>query len=167
MMPSQRGIGVTYGINVVHRFLKSHRLSIVIRGHEPIECGVRASLNYTLLTVFSASNFCEDPNVQSGVIKIMDGPVWEKHVFPALPPIHRSSFRMISSDMFRRQQKSSLTRARREIRSVTSLDSLLLTAKMTSKPLATARDRPAVRPRALSLHNLIVQPFVSAERPLI
>jgi protein phosphatase len=167
MMPSVRGIGVTYGVNVVRRFLAAHRLSIIIRGHELIECGVRESLDYTLLTVFSASNFCEDPNVQCGVVKIMDGPAYEKHVFPALPSIQRYRFKMVSSDMFRRQQKPPQQRSRRGIRSAASLESLLLTSKMASKPLGSPRGAPRPRPRALSLQEPIGQPFASAERPFI
>jgi diadenosine tetraphosphatase ApaH/serine/threonine PP2A family protein phosphatase len=103
VMPSRRGLGVVYGINVVRRFFERTGFSVIVRGHQAIQSGVRTSLNYRVLTVFSASNYCQDADTQTGVVKIVEGPMWEKRILAPLGMIHRYDVAIVPSDTFTRK----------------------------------------------------------------
>ncbi|OHS94086.1 Serine/threonine-protein phosphatase beta isoform [Tritrichomonas foetus] len=55
---SRRGIGCSYGFDVLLKFLNRNNLKMMIRGHECINEGYRLSFNNKLATVFSASRYC-------------------------------------------------------------------------------------------------------------
>jgi hypothetical protein len=78
---------------------------VVIRGHEPIACGVKESFNQTVLTVFSASNFCGVSTTESGVIQILYGPNWEKYRLPPLPMIRRKDVQFTPLNAIAGRQK--------------------------------------------------------------
>lgn len=57
--PSKRGIGVAFGPDVTHRFLKHNGLDLVVRSHEMKEEGYEVGAGGKLITIFSAPNYCD------------------------------------------------------------------------------------------------------------
>jgi serine/threonine-protein phosphatase 5 len=57
--PSKRGIGVSFGPDVTHRFLDANNLDIVVRSHEMKEEGYEVGAEGRLITIFSAPNYCD------------------------------------------------------------------------------------------------------------
>lgn len=58
--PSPRGTGVQFGSDVARNFLMQENLQFLVRGHEPIEGGVRrldCGEGRSVITVFSAANY--------------------------------------------------------------------------------------------------------------
>jgi serine/threonine-protein phosphatase with EF-hands len=53
----KRGCGVFFGPDITAKFLKDHKLNLLIRSHECLEDGYRLSHNDKLCTVFSASDY--------------------------------------------------------------------------------------------------------------
>lgn len=57
-IPSPRGAGYLFGEDVVDEFLQSNNLSVVIRSHQLAMDGFKWSFGRKVLTVWSASNYC-------------------------------------------------------------------------------------------------------------
>lgn len=55
---NDRGMGHTFGPDVVAAFLKRHDLDLICRGHQVIEDGYEFFGNRSLVTIFSAPNYC-------------------------------------------------------------------------------------------------------------
>jgi protein phosphatase len=100
-MPSTRGLGVMFGINIVRRFMAMTGFQIMIRGHESVPSGIKVSLSYRVVTVFSASNYCGDEDTHAGLIQVFPDPSYEKRVLSPLPKIERHNVRLISSEVFK------------------------------------------------------------------
>ncbi|RIB35158.1 MAG: hypothetical protein BXU00_03095 [Candidatus Nanoclepta minutus] len=52
-LPSPRGIGYLFGIDITMSFLRENGLDLIIRGHEPCE-GIKFNHNRKVITVFSS-----------------------------------------------------------------------------------------------------------------
>lgn len=57
-VPSSRGAGVFFGQNITEDFCKNNGLSLLIRSHEMVQEGYQYMHNNQLLTIFSASRYC-------------------------------------------------------------------------------------------------------------
>lgn len=55
---NDRGVSFTFGADVVHKFLKTHDLDLVCRAHQVVEDGYEFFGDKTLVTIFSAPNYC-------------------------------------------------------------------------------------------------------------
>ncbi len=67
---NDRGIGVSFGTDVVSSFVKSHDLSLVCRGHEvPFE-GFKFFSEKRMVTICSLSKYCDILNNSSAVMMI-------------------------------------------------------------------------------------------------
>lgn len=55
---NDRGMGHTFGPDVVAAFLKRHDLDLICRGHQVIEDGYEFFGDRSLVTIFSAPNYC-------------------------------------------------------------------------------------------------------------
>ena len=78
---SERGCGYKFGEEAIANFLKDNELDLLVRGHSYNENGVSFSLNKKVVTVFSASNYCNKSKNPSGVFIIQRN--HEKiHLFP-------------------------------------------------------------------------------------
>lgn len=53
-----RGVSYTFGVDVLTMFLRKHNLDLVCRAHQVVEDGYEFFGNRTLVTVFSAPNYC-------------------------------------------------------------------------------------------------------------
>lgn len=57
--PSKRGTGVSFGPDVVEKFLKDNNLDLLVRSHEVKEKGYYVEPNGKCITIFSAPNYCD------------------------------------------------------------------------------------------------------------
>jgi protein phosphatase len=67
---SSRGLGYTFGDDVLSMFLAQNNLESLIRAHECVSDGVQDNFNQTLFTVFSASNYCGVSRNRAGILRI-------------------------------------------------------------------------------------------------
>ena len=67
-LPNKRGAGVYFGASTTEKFLEGNKLKLVIRSHEKAQEGFSIMHDLTLLTVFSASNYCGKNNNYGAVI---------------------------------------------------------------------------------------------------
>lgn len=84
-----RGNGFLFGTEAVSEFLKRNNLKQIIRGHEPVNEGVAYALDNQVITVFSASNYCNFKGNKSGVLVVREDGSEEAVLFPALGVITR------------------------------------------------------------------------------
>mmetsp|Transcript_19865 Transcript_19865/g.68453 ORF Transcript_19865/g.68453 Transcript_19865/m.68453 type:complete len:360 (-) Transcript_19865:234-1313(-) len=55
---SERGVSYTFGPDVVDDFLSAHDFDLLVRAHQVVEDGYEFQGNRSLVTVFSAPNYC-------------------------------------------------------------------------------------------------------------
>jgi len=67
---NDRGCSILFGSQSVSRFLREHKLTMLIRSHEKKEEGYEFMFKKRLCTVFSASNYC-DEHENDGAIMIV------------------------------------------------------------------------------------------------
>ena len=68
--PSERGISMTYGPDVVKAFLEKHELELICRSHEAVEKGYEFFGDKKLVTIFSAKNYCGTYKNNGGVMVV-------------------------------------------------------------------------------------------------
>lgn len=56
--PSDRGVSYRFGADVLQAFLNKNNLSLVVRAHQVVEDGYEFFNQRTLVTLFSAPNYC-------------------------------------------------------------------------------------------------------------
>jgi protein phosphatase len=83
---STRGVGHFFGEVAFERFLRDEQLELLIRGHQSEQEGFRYQLNGKVLTVFSASNYCNRMGNKAGIAIVRSTP--GARVLPkSFPPI--------------------------------------------------------------------------------
>ncbi|BES91842.1 unnamed protein product [Nesidiocoris tenuis] len=55
---NDRGVSFTFGKDVIARFLKKHEFDLICRAHQVVEDGYEFFADRTVVTVFSAPNYC-------------------------------------------------------------------------------------------------------------
>eukprot|EP00924_Labyrinthula_sp_SR-Ha-C_P015554 maker-scaffold_4-snap-gene-3.1-mRNA-1 protein AED:0.25 eAED:0.25 QI:410/1/1/1/1/1/2/223/324 len=55
---NDRGVSFTFGHNVVEKFLKKHDMDLICRAHQVVEDGYEFFAQRSLVTLFSAPNYC-------------------------------------------------------------------------------------------------------------
>jgi serine/threonine-protein phosphatase 5 len=68
--PSKRGVGVTFGPDVAHRFLDDNGLDYLIRSHEMKQNGYEEAASNRVITIFSAPNYCDQMGNKGAFIRI-------------------------------------------------------------------------------------------------
>ena len=89
-MPSNRGTGYLYGLKAIETFLKTNKLEVIIRAHQCVQNGIMSNSNNTVITVFSASNYCGTTANNSGVLIISNGQHSEV-IYPPLLYLRRNN----------------------------------------------------------------------------
>lgn len=98
--PSKRGVGLSFGPDVTHRFLDDNNLDLLIRSHEVKMDGYEVEAEGRLITVFSAPNYCDSMGNKAAFIRLESDMVPKMTSFTAMP--HPSVAPMAySSPMFR------------------------------------------------------------------
>ena len=67
----ERGVSYFYGRDVISSFLEKYDFDLICRSHQVVEDGYRFFGDRTLVTIFSAPNYCGDHN-NNGSILIVD-----------------------------------------------------------------------------------------------
>ena len=58
MGKNNRGVSVTFGADLVSKFLLRHKMDIICRSHQVVKEGYWFFADRQLITLFSAPNFC-------------------------------------------------------------------------------------------------------------
>lgn len=91
---SPRGASLLFGPDITDKFLKDNGLCMVIRSHECMQQGFEKMHNDTLITIFSASNYCKSVG-NDGAFVIFEKDMVPKIVtFYAKPKERLSRYRM-------------------------------------------------------------------------
>jgi protein phosphatase len=157
-VPSGRGLGVLFGSNVVRKFLSKTGFQVIFRGHQSITSGVQMALGYKVATIFSASNYCGDPDTRAGMIQALPGPCYEKRIFPALPLLGRQDVAFVAPEEFVLKGRTLKTEKRKNQRPLNSVGILkplglprVATRSHTGRSESTRADFMDQRPPRLPL----------------
>nr|CAI5826465.1 unnamed protein product [Callosobruchus analis] len=55
---NDRGVSVSFGPDVISKFLQKHDFDLICRAHQVVEDGYEFSAQRKLITIFSAPNYC-------------------------------------------------------------------------------------------------------------
>ena len=68
--PNDRGVSVTFNEKMIKNFLDKNDLDLICRAHQVVEEGYEFFGNRTLVTVFSAPNYCEEFDNDGAIMEI-------------------------------------------------------------------------------------------------
>jgi protein phosphatase len=97
--PSPRGIGHIYGEAALAAFLAASGLTTLVRGHETITTGQATALGGRVVTVFSASSYCNSMANSAGVLLLRKSGGAVSRILPPLRYLMRTSAAFLSSEM--------------------------------------------------------------------
>ena len=92
---STRGLGISYGIQLVSDFLQKANLHKIIRGHQCVQFGVQKELDGLVYTVFSCSNYADAVNNKCGLLFLNTDLTLSCFSLPPKPQIERSKVNFI------------------------------------------------------------------------
>ena len=81
---NERGISYIYSLSVIKKFLEQNNLDLICRAHQVVEDGYEFFGNRSLVTVFSAPDYCEEYN-NCAAIMVVDSNL--KCSFKVLKPL--------------------------------------------------------------------------------
>jgi serine/threonine-protein phosphatase PP1 catalytic subunit len=84
-----RGVSYTFGHDVVDEFLDTHDLDLICRAHQVVEDGYEFQANRSLVTIFSAPNYCGEFDNAGAMMHVG---VDLKCSFKVLRPAHHKRF---------------------------------------------------------------------------
>eukprot|EP00982_Pelagococcus_subviridis_P015959 31440-Pelagococcus_subviridis.AAC.19 len=92
--PSKRGIGIAFGPDVTKKFIIENNLELVIRSHEVKDDGFEIEHDGSLITVFSAPNYCDQMENKGAFIRFESDMVPHITTFNAVnhPPVRPMQF---------------------------------------------------------------------------
>lgn len=70
---NERGVSFTFGPDVVHRFLERHDLDLICRAHQVVEDGYEFFAKRSLVTIFSAPNYCGEFDNAGAMMTVDEG----------------------------------------------------------------------------------------------
>jgi len=68
-VPSKRGVGTQFGVDVSHSFLNNNKLELLVRSHEMKQEGYEVEHEGRVITIFSAPNYCDQMGNKGAFIK--------------------------------------------------------------------------------------------------
>jgi len=80
--PSPRGAGIVFGQEVTHAWLHANKMRLIVRSHECQQRGFAMHHGDTMITVFSASNYCGTVNNEGAFILL------ERDLVPRIVPFY-------------------------------------------------------------------------------
>jgi serine/threonine-protein phosphatase PP1 catalytic subunit len=69
---NDRGVSFTFGGDVVENFLKRHEFDLIVRAHQVVEDGYEFFAKRSLVTVFSAPNYCGEFDNAGAMMSVDD-----------------------------------------------------------------------------------------------
>jgi serine/threonine-protein phosphatase 5 len=83
--PSKRGVGVSFGPDVAHKFLDDNGLDLLVRSHEMKPNGYEEEAKGRVITIFSAPNYCDQMGNKGAFIRFNGNDMKPKFTtFPAV-----------------------------------------------------------------------------------
>lgn len=68
---NRRGAGILFSVDVTRNFLKRNNLHLIIRSHQMVDAGFARCHDGTVISIFSASNYCKT-NSNMGAVAVLD-----------------------------------------------------------------------------------------------
>lgn len=78
--PSKRGVGIQFGPDVTHAFIKENGLDYIVRSHEVKSDGYEVAHNGKCITVFSAPNYCDTMGNKGAFITLIGSDMKPKFI---------------------------------------------------------------------------------------
>lgn len=88
---SPRGKGLTFGPSAIKYFYEKTNMRCIIRGHQVIDTGIEMQGEYSVITVFSASAYEDNPIQKSGALKVYPDFKFEALTFGRFQQIKRET----------------------------------------------------------------------------
>lgn len=82
--PSDRGVSYRYGPDVVDAFLTKNNLSLIVRAHQVVEDGYEFFHERSLVTLFSAPNYCGQFDNAGALMMVKEDLTCSFAILPAL-----------------------------------------------------------------------------------
>lgn len=67
---NDRGVSFTFGVDIVAKFLLIHELDLICRAHQVVEDGYEFFARRSLVTLFSAPNYCGEFDNAGGMMSV-------------------------------------------------------------------------------------------------
>lgn len=67
---NERGVSYTFGSKIIEVFIKKHDFDLICRGHQVVEDGYEFFNSMSLVTIFSAPNYCGEFDNSAGIMTI-------------------------------------------------------------------------------------------------
>jgi serine/threonine-protein phosphatase PP1 catalytic subunit len=68
--PNDRGVSVSFGVDIVQSFLEREDLDLVVRAHQVVEDGYEFFADRRLVTIFSAPNYCGEFDNAAAILTV-------------------------------------------------------------------------------------------------
>jgi len=78
--PNDRGVSYTFGAAVLNQFLNVHDMDLICRAHQVVEDGYEFFGSRTLVTIFSAPNYCNEFDNAGAMMSVDDTLMCSFHV---------------------------------------------------------------------------------------
>jgi len=78
--PNDRGVSYTFGAAVLNQFLTIHDMDLICRAHQVVEDGYEFFGDRTLVTIFSAPNYCNEFDNAGAIMSVDDTLMCSFHV---------------------------------------------------------------------------------------
>ena len=109
--PSNRGTGFFFGRDAAKEFLEANNIKTIVRGHECVRPGIQWMFDNSVVTVFTASNYCGLMGNNAGVLEVKEKDVFESHSYPPLPYLKRDAAIFKSAARTQRHRLATLPNA--------------------------------------------------------
>lgn len=80
---SERGVSYSFGLDVLQQFLREKEVELICRAHQVVEDGYEFISDRSLVTIFSAPNYCGEFNNAAGMMSIDKDLMCNFHILKA------------------------------------------------------------------------------------
>lgn len=83
---NSRGVSYTFGTDVIRNFLQRHDLELICRAHQVVEDGYEFQSQRSLVTIFSAPNYCGEFDNAAGMMCVDENLCCSFKIIKPVPP---------------------------------------------------------------------------------
>lgn len=103
--PNDRGISYVFGADVVHKFLSMNDLDLICRGHQVVEDGYEFFADQSLVTIFSAPNYCGEFKNNGAILSVNEQLICSFMTFKATAAKSYRCFTRNSNNLINRSSR--------------------------------------------------------------